>query len=103
MSMTKPKKATKSVACPHLAVAFEGGGNWGWAYYDTLQKAKEVTEWVKAGTNTKFLCGGRVDSIDEAGTATKDGSTLWCVHYHYDNTRRPAYIPSVPNIRTLWK
>ena len=103
LSMTKPKKATKSVSCPHLAVAYEGGGNWGWAYYDTLQKATEVAEWIKAGDNTKFNCKGRVEADSEAGSPLKDGSALWCIHFHYDNTNRPAYIPSVPNIRTLWK
>ena len=102
MSMTKPNKAQKSSSCPHLAIAFEGGGNWGWAYYDSYQKAKEVADWIKSGHNTKFSCAGRCDA-DEVGTETKSLITLWCVHYHYDNTNRPSSIKDCPNIRTLWK
>ncbi len=103
LSMTKPKKATKSVSCPHLAVAYEGGGNWGWAYYDSRQKAVEVAEWIKAGHNTKFLCGGRVEGEDDEGMARGDGSILWCLHFHYDNTHRPAYIKDCPKVRDLGK
>ena len=102
MSMTKPKKASLLSNCPHLAVAYEGGGNWGWAYYDSYQKAKEVADWIKSGYNSKFSCAGRCDA-DEVGTETKSLITLWCVHYHYDNTNRPASIQNCPNIRTLWK
>jgi hypothetical protein len=102
MSMTKPKKASLLSTCPHLAVAYEGGGNWGWVYYDSYQKAKEVADWIKSGYNSKFSCAGRCD-LDEAGTETKSLLTLWCVHYHYDNTNRPASIQNCPNIRTLWK
>lgn len=100
--MTKPNKATKSASCPHLSVAFAGGGNWGWAYYDSYQKAVEVADWIKSGHNTKFSCGGRCD-LDEEGVAVNSMTTLWCIHYHYDNTNRPASIKDCPNIRTLTK
>ena len=68
----------------------------------SYQKAKEVADWIKSGHNTKFSCAGRCDA-DEVGTETKSLITLWCVHYHYDNTNRPSSIKDCPNIRTLWK
>jgi len=100
MRQTKQKKTTP---CPHQAIAFEGGGNWGWAYYDSFQKAKEVSEWIESGVNTKFACQGRHDGVSEdKHTALKDGRKVWCVHYHYDNTNNPTFANPCPNIRTIW-
>lgn len=101
--MTKPKKATITSACPHLAIAFAGGGNWGWKYYDSYKKAVEVADWIKSGHNSKFSWVGAGCDADEQGVQTKSLITLWFVHYHYDNTNKPTSIKDCPNIRNLLK
>ena len=91
----KPAKAIpKNPECPHKAVCHLGGGNWGTAYYDSEEKANEVSAWIHAGFNTKFNCGGRTDGVEQMD---RDGIVLWSIHHHYDNTRSPAWSDPIPD------
>lgn len=91
----KPAKATSdNPLCPHKAVCHLGGGNWGTAYYDSEEKAKEVCAWIHAGFNTKFNCGGRTDGVE---FMDRDGIVLWSIHHHYDNTRSPSWSDPIPD------
>lgn len=94
-TISKPAKATTELdLCPHKAVAHLGGGNWGTAYYDTEEKANEVCAWIHAGRNHKFSCGGRTDGVDKHDY---EGFTLWSIHHHYDNSRRPSWSDPIPD------
>lgn len=91
----KPAKAERHTTppCPAKEVCAEGGGNWGSMFYDSEEKAKAVEAWIKGGWNTKFACWGRTDSICKVDLP--NGKSLWCVHYHYDNTRLPPHTAGV--------
>ena len=84
---------SKEIPCPHQAVAHNGGGNWGHAYYDSRAKAKKVDAWVRAGSNTKWGGVGRTDGIE---TWNYGGLKLWAIHHHYDNTRGPSSCEKFP-------
>jgi hypothetical protein len=93
-SSPKPAEAIpKNPDCPHKAIAHMGGGNWGTAYYDSEEKANEVSAWIKAGHNPKWNCGGRTDGVEQHDYK---GIVLWSIHHHYDNTRSPSWSDPIP-------
>lgn len=91
----KPAKATSdNPLCPHKAVCHLGGGNWGTAFYDSEEKANEVSAWIHAGHNPKWNCGGRTDGVEQHDY---EGIVLWSIHHHYDNTRSPSWSDPIPD------
>ena len=93
MSKTKPKPA-KAEKSPdrrtYTPAASWMGGNWATAHYLTEAEAEAAAAWIRSGSNWKFSCGGRHDSIKLSQAPS--GRSVWSVHYHLDNSQNPPLV-----------